>query len=193
MLKSLILFLCIVSSSFALNTELNLKFKQAIVEGDHETVIMLINNPEIDIEEPNILDDTPLRLTIQFNRPKIAELLLQSGANVEDGGNYKTPLKYSIIHEKIEIMKLLFKYGADVNNAEKGFFPLHLAIFSQIPEIVRIVLDQNPDVLNTNGGFSFLHYARTGARFPNWEIAKMVAQATHDALKKKEENEDKPK
>lgn len=184
MSRFIALFLFILQTTFAQLLEYDLK--QAIINGDIETVQILISTTNVDIEEEELFDDTPLRLTIEYNKAEITNILLAAGANVENGGRYESPLKYAIKYRSLEIIQLLFTYGADVNNSGNGFFPLHLAIFSQIPTLVKIILDANPDILNTNGGFSFLEYAATGSSDPNWDIVTMIKEATDKALKERE-------
>ncbi|EQC45191.1 ankyrin repeat protein [Bacteriovorax sp. BSW11_IV] len=184
MFRFVALFLFILQATFAQSLEHDLK--KAIISGDIETVRTLVSTTNVDIEESKLFDDTPLRLTIEYNKVEIAKILLTAGANVENNGKYESPLKYAIKYRNLEIIQLLFDHGANVNNSGNGFFPLHLAIFSQIPALVKIILDANPDILNTNGGFSFLEYAATGSSSPNWEIVTMIREATDKALKERE-------
>jgi ankyrin repeat protein len=65
-------------------------------------------------------DDTPLIIAIQFRQPRLVNVLIQAGADVNKRANGHTPLTVLFWHqgyepEKLEMMCLLVDAGADVN------------------------------------------------------------------------------
>ncbi len=101
----------------------------AIESGDMHTVERLVKQfPEL----ANHPDWTPppLHCAILWNQPKIAELLLDNGANIErrDPDRHTTPLRYAIMYCKTELIPLLLSRGAVSRPvAENGGSALQLA------------------------------------------------------------------
>ncbi|MBN8827414.1 MAG: ankyrin repeat domain-containing protein [Sphingobacteriia bacterium] len=164
------------------------EFLLAVKKGDFEKVEELLreNKEElINIKAPfseeerlvknmsNRLPEgyTALHLAVQHisndnpNKEKIVNLLLESGANVDETiSNRKTPLHLAVVWATDSIIKILVDKGADVNKRDnKKQTPIHLTISLNRPRILEILLNSNNVNLltldNNNDKNTYLHLA----------------------------------
>jgi uncharacterized protein len=87
-------------------------FNQAIADNDLEKVRLLIEDKQ-DVNQKDILGDTPLNLAVKFDRLEIFKLLLESGATI-------TTWTIADITETdgsfcMEMLSLILETGIDVN------------------------------------------------------------------------------
>jgi len=105
-------------------------FANAIEVGDVEAVAALLQrHPEL-VDHPS-WTPPPLHCAILWNQPKIAEILLDNGANIEmrDPDRQTTPLRYAIMYCKTDLISLLLKRGANTGPiVEEGLSALQLAM-----------------------------------------------------------------
>jgi ankyrin repeat protein len=105
-------------------------FATAIETGDIATVKhMLAQQPEL----ANATDwrPSPLHCAVLWNRPQIAEILLESGADIEsrDPDRQTTPLRYAILYGKKEMIPMLLAHGANAGAIrEHGTTAMELAV-----------------------------------------------------------------
>lgn len=86
----------------------------AIESGDVSTVTSLIQqHPEL-VNHPD-WTPPPLHCAVLWNQPKIAELLLDNGADIEklDPDRQTTPLRYAIMYCKTDLIPVLLFRGAN--------------------------------------------------------------------------------
>ena len=104
-------------------------FSDAIESGDADTVGSLTEQyPEL-ISHPD-WTPPPLHCAVHWNQPKIAEILLDHGADIEnrDPDRSTTPLRYAILYCKEQLIPLLLSRDANVGPiAENGTTALELA------------------------------------------------------------------
>jgi len=83
---------------------------------------------------------TPLHYTSLRNKPLLAEVLLQCGADIHAiEGNGATPLHGAAFHGNIEVAKVLLDHGADPNRADHhGYTPKSLAQDNKHEELVTL-------------------------------------------------------
>lgn len=94
------------------------EFYALIAAGDHARVReILARDP--DLVHASRQTPPPLHWAIYHNRPEIAELLLDAGADVgrRDPDRAATPLEYAAVYARMRIIRLLVERGAD---AERG-------------------------------------------------------------------------
>ncbi|HKZ78077.1 MAG TPA: ankyrin repeat domain-containing protein [Pyrinomonadaceae bacterium] len=84
-------------------------------------------------------------LHLNWGNPRIAELLLKSGADIEAVSKNRfmaTPLQSAVAAKWSEVARFLISHGANVNcRGDAGFSPLHEAASSGQLEIARLLLD----------------------------------------------------
>ena len=93
------------------------------------------------------------------NELKIAELLIEYGANVDgkDSGG-STPLHHSAHYRLVDMAKMLFAAGADPNSRSVGgYTPLMDAVSSIGPELVDLFLAHCDITLTTSDGRNIVH------------------------------------
>ncbi len=104
-------------------------FSDAIQARDAEAVRNLIQQfPEL-ANHPDWVPP-PLHCAVLWNQPEIAEVLLDSGADIEmlDPDRQTTPLRYAVMYCKTELIPLLLKRGANSGAiVEDGSSALELA------------------------------------------------------------------
>ena len=91
----------------------------------------------------------PLNLAVQVGHYKIAEALLDLGAQVNshDVGYKSTALHVACAKRDVETVKLLIDHGAEVNlKSINGWVPLIDASIRGRTDIVRLLLDHGADV-----------------------------------------------
>ena len=84
---------------------------------------------------------TPLWLCTIYNRKEIAELLIKSGASMEEEYGHNSPLYNAIKHDNNEVAKILIDLGADLDITNRDHqTPLHCAVFRKNYEIIEYLL-----------------------------------------------------
>lgn len=139
----------------------------AIINGDFNQVYSLINNGiNINLHTAHKLD-TPLTLSIKYNRENIFDLLLNSGANVQlqihDG---LTPLMVAISFKRYSmIIKLLSITNPDTINItdskrNTALFYAILTYFPEREEIIKLIIEKGANIENINiYGLTPIHLA----------------------------------
>lgn len=125
---------------------------------------------------------TLLLYAIYNGHPKIAQLLIEAGADVNMGNSLrsqKTPLHEASYRGMLQVVKSLLSNGARVNaRSNRGESPLYTAAESSHVEVVRVLLahgaDPNPS--GNNAWQPLLAVAGNG----NLQIAKMLIEAGAD-------------
>ena len=98
---------------------------------------------------------TPLHLAAFFGNHRLAELLLDRGADpraVSRNANANTPLHAALAGGHVLAAGLLLGRGADVNAVDgEGWRPLHIAAAGQGPlDVLKALVAQGADVRATN-------------------------------------------
>ncbi len=123
-----------------------------------ELVELLINQgADVNVVHNRI---TPLMYVIRSGYADIAELLIDSGANVNNNKEVVySPLVEAIRMRNPEMVKLLLLAGADVNSDKRVFYnPLVEAIKVQHLEIVKLLLAAGADVnAESEGETAWVH------------------------------------
>src|SRR2546421_2562411 len=89
-------------------------------------------------------------LHLNWGKPQIAELLLDSGADINAVSKNKlvaTPLQGAVVGNRIELARLLIARGAKLSpRGEGGASPLHECAGNGAIEIARLLLDHGADI-----------------------------------------------
>lgn len=97
------------------------EFSDAIESGDSDVVVSLLQNyPEL-VNAPS-WTPPPLHCAILWNQPKVAEVLLDHGADLElrDPDRQTTPLRYAVMYGKVDLIPMLVSRGANQGAIEEG-------------------------------------------------------------------------
>jgi ankyrin repeat protein len=127
--------------------------------------------------------ETPLHWAAKLNQTKIAQLLLDNGAElgVKDfvGGS---PLHSACLFGSTGVAKVLLRNGAKIKSKDNsGDMPIHTAVESGYPRIVEILIDFNAAIINDSNGDGKhpLHVAIDASRTDSFiTLASMGADLT---------------
>ena len=134
----------------------------AVARGQFELLDRMADgNPWLDMTS-NTPNTTSLILACQNGHTKIAQRLINDGANIETKGNGgRRALAWAAVEERPQIIKLLIKAGADVN-AKNKLGETALMEVSRLGnvKIVKLLLDRNADLNDVaNDGRAALFFA----------------------------------
>ncbi|KAJ6083040.1 hypothetical protein N7467_007175 [Penicillium canescens] len=117
-----------------------------------DTVRFLVHDRGLSPDEKGVMGQTALVATCRKGHLRIAELLLQVGADltIADYGGC-TPLYFASSNGHLEMVRLLLDNGADIKVADNdGWTPLHSASAYGYLEVVRRLLDNGADISVAN-------------------------------------------
>ncbi|MBO1582565.1 ankyrin repeat domain-containing protein [Bacillus sp. XF8] len=121
----------------------------AVMKGEQENVVALINEDQNLVHSYSEDGWTPLHLAAYFGHKEIANFLLKKGANLHikaKNRNENTPLQAAIANKKIEMATFLIGQGADVNAVQSGGWTgLHEAVLLGDEEIVALLIENGAD------------------------------------------------
>ena len=97
------------------------RLSDAIESGDVATVRQVVSEQPAIVNSPE-WTPPPLHCAVLWDQPRVAELLLQFGADIEmrDPDRATTPLRYAILHNKPELIRLLVHRGANTGKLAGG-------------------------------------------------------------------------
>ncbi|MBE9125034.1 protein kinase domain-containing protein [Coleofasciculus sp. LEGE 07081] len=152
---------------------------EGIMGGDIETVRYYLDRG-VNVNAREYQDHTPLHWAVSNNKPNIAELLIDRGADIqarydEDG---HTVLHIAVQHDTKDMAELLMNRGADIHTKDNfGNNCLHLALMKsdvshyygmvlteKTPsiEIVELLIERGVDIhAKNNRGETPLYFARS--------------------------------
>ena len=96
-------------------------FAQAIEDGDVETVESLLRQYPSLVNSPD-WTPPPLHCAVLWNQPKVAEVLLDHGADIErrDPDRNTTAIRYAVVFCKPDLIPLLLSRGARTDFTDEG-------------------------------------------------------------------------
>ncbi len=112
----------------------------AIRNKSNKVIDVLLKQPNINVNAPNALNETPLMLAVYYLDNDTAEKLVDHGANVNNPGTW-SPLHYAAAADNTKMVNYLIKKGADINaRTLRGFTPLYMAARDGSAETVEALL-----------------------------------------------------
>jgi len=150
---------------------------------------ILAENESLDVNHPtNETGMTLLILTVIYGRIRIARLLLEAGANINQTNSVgDTALHFSVRKHNQLLTELLIKNHAGVNLASKiNETPLHIAARNGDHELCEILLagGADPMIVNSAGATPIVSAANNG----NDRVSELLANAAEQLVVQNEIN-----
>lgn len=138
-----------------------IELSKAIEAGNLDEVQALVSQESTNLNATDDKNHTPLIYALIHNKSKIAQCLLDNGADIHAQDNDRmTALRYAAFHGHYDLVKTLVEKGADINKKDIfGETPLIIAI-NKNPKIAQYLLDKGADIhAQDDYGMTALHYA----------------------------------
>jgi len=132
----------------------------AIQENSTKTVDFLMNAKGIDLNQPNMTNETPLMFAALYGQMSEVKILVdQKQVPVNRSG--WTPLHYACTNGHLEISQFLLDKGAAVDAPSPNeTTPLMMAIRAGNIQLVRLLLDRGADIrIRNQQGYSAIDVA----------------------------------
>ncbi|KAL9008253.1 MAG: hypothetical protein Q9173_006606 [Seirophora scorigena] len=145
----------------------------------HTEVVELLLSFYADVNEASKEGFTPLQLGVQKARLDVTQLLLEHGANVNQGSRSNSPLLIAILEDDTDILRLLLRFQSNIEvwsistDMMRPTSSLHLPIWLGRVEHVRVLLNAGANTQATYKSWS----EQTGANYTLDE-----PEASHTAL-----------
>ncbi len=138
------------------------------VEADDITAVRNMLEAGCDVDVKSSWGRTPLHTAAVYNRVKIAQMLIDAGANVDSQDNYdgEGPLHKAAGYNRVKIAQMLIDAGANVDSQDNyGEAPLHKAADTDRAEMAQLLIDAgaNVDIQDNGDGRAPLHLASMGS------------------------------
>ncbi|MFK4289479.1 ankyrin repeat domain-containing protein [Bacillus sp. RC250] len=122
-----------------------ISISQAVISGEKEKVVEIINTDPSFVNSFSEDGWTPLHLAAYFGQKEIASFLLEHGTNIHiraKNENENTPLQAAIANKQIELVSFLIEKGSDVNAVQSGGWTgLHEAALLGNEDIITLLLE----------------------------------------------------
>ena len=136
----------------------------AIREGSDRVVDVLLRQPQLDVNGPNSVGETPLMMAALKGRLELARRLIEQGAAVSRDG--WSPLHYAATGPEPNIVALLLQRGAPIEaRSPNGTTALMMAARYGSEDSVTLLLEQHANVAARNDrGMNAADFARSAGR-----------------------------
>ena len=123
----------------------------AISSRDYEKVRSLLSvtgDKRVNVNQINIYGYTPLFSAVFAGHTPIAKLLIENGADVNNGGEAQfSPLMFAVARGNFDMVKMLLTKGADINTRDtNGENVLHAALRVRDTNIAQFLLSLKPEL-----------------------------------------------
>ena len=150
---TILLILLLIRSSFGTNL-----LRESIIIGNFSMCrILIFLGAPVNIYGGSL--KAPIHYAVEYDRLRILQLLLRSGAEVDSKSNnhhglWTTPLMYACLYNRYEIAKCLILHGASINaESTNTETPLEIAVENKNTQMIELLIGYNADV-NKNYIFS---------------------------------------
>lgn len=144
----------------------------AIRQPAPQSAEVLIRWPQTKLNAQNPHDETPLMMAAFDNQLKLAQLLIEKGADVNKTG--WTPLHYAATKGHLQMMRLLLDMHAYIDaESPNGTTPLMMAAHYGTPQATKLLLDEGADpTVKNEKGLSALDFALNGPEKNSVELVE---------------------
>jgi len=150
-----------------------------VARGDAETVrAMIAANPQL-VMARNKLGKTPLHYAVTYAAPKMIELLLEKGADINAPDNSGlTPLHVAAMLDRTNEAQALIAHGANIEARDSfGDTPLHTAALFGQAHMVELLVKAGADLATLNNNqLTPLQCARQQRKT---QVAELIAHLTN--------------
>lgn len=135
----------------------------AIRAGSNNVGLILANTKGVDLERPNLHDETPLMLAIFGGNKEFAKYLISAGASVNKPG--WAPLHYASAKGDTSMIKLLIEESAYIDcESPNGTTPLMMAARYGTIDAVKLLIEEGADpTIKNNLKLGAIEFAEMGA------------------------------
>lgn len=122
---------------------------KAVHDGDHATLLSLLDRKDLDIDAGRADGSTPLAWAAYMDNERAVALLLRAGADVNKANDFHgvTPLSLACANGNSRIVKALLAAGADANRSQlSGETPLMTCANTGAVDGIRALLASGADV-----------------------------------------------
>lgn len=148
----------------------------AVEQGDVQKIKQLVSDDPGILNQRNAEAFTPLNLAANLDKPEVAKVLLDLGADPYIGDNENSmPIHVAAISGSIPIVDMLIAHGVDVNIKDiNNMTAFNFAVSRNKLEMARHLADCGADVKVTSfAGISALHFA---AMSGNVELCEFILE-----------------
>lgn len=123
------------------------ELRDAAQRDDADSILMLLSDPEIDVNDPGQIGQTALHIAAANNSINAINALLEHGAAIDPTDvNKDTPLSVAVFGGKHDAAALLLESGAQTRiNDHNGMGPIHIAVKRDDAKMLRILLAAGAD------------------------------------------------
>jgi len=134
----------------------------AIRAGSINVALILANTKGVDLDRPNLHDETPLMLAIISGNKEFAKYLISIGASVNKPG--WTPLHYASTKGDLSTMRLLLNESAYIDSeSPNGTTPLMMAAQYGTIDAVKLLIEEGADpTIKNNLKLNAIQFAEIG-------------------------------
>jgi ankyrin repeat protein len=120
---------------------------EAILKGDSQSIKLLLNNPDLDINQADDDGVTPLHLAVDRKNELLIAALIEKGAYVHNQDKIGiTPLHLAVLHDSLKITDRLLK-SLEQHSPDKMEAALDLTLKGGLHLLEIVLLNKNVDLL----------------------------------------------
>jgi ankyrin repeat protein len=167
-----------VEGWLAEGADITQELSNAVIANDIERVKFLVSKGA-DVNKVDSQGWTPLTSAARQRHDKMAALLIDLGADVNESNDGMTPLVAAVMRDHVPTIKVLVEKGADINEAgPQGFSPLAIAITDNRYEAAKALMNSDADFNSPSGAEGLTPLMLVAAQTSAAEGARFVPGST---------------
>ncbi len=140
-----------VEQWLAAGADIDQELSNAIIASDEDRVKFLIGKGA-DVNKQDSQGWTPLANAARQRKDKIAEILLENGANPNLSSDGTTPLIAAVMRDSVPTIDVLLKHGAKIEEpGPEGYRPLSMAIADSRYDAAKALIEHGADINAASG------------------------------------------